>query len=41
MGKPDGFLDLPGRSTEFTSMTDAELNAWLSSVPDGDRVASS
>jgi len=41
MGKPDGFLDLAGLSTEFTAMTAAELDAWLSSVPDGARVASS
>ena len=41
MGKPDGFLDLAGLSTEFTSMTAADLDAWLSSVPDGARVASS
>lgn len=41
MGDPESPLDLPGLSNEFSTMTAAELDAWLSSVPDGARIATS
>lgn len=41
MGMPDGTLDLPGLSREFADMTPSELDAWLSSLPDGARIPAS
>lgn len=41
MGAPDSYLDLPGLSFEFASMSSSEFDAWLSSVPDGARIPAS
>ncbi len=41
MGRPDSTLDLPGLSGDFDTMTSAELDAWIASVPDGAHFASS
>lgn len=38
MGTPDSSLDLVGLSHEFSSMSASELDAWLSSVPNGGRI---
>jgi len=41
LGSPDSALDLSGLSAAFDSMTVAEFDAWVSSVPDGAHVPSS